>query len=190
MPELLLHICCGPCAIMPVQRLRELGYTITGLFFNPNIQPLKEYMLRRETALRCAEHLGFPLICVDEDSEEGWDLVQWLRSMSGNEAPDNRCPLCLEQRIAYTAQRAEEKACAFSSSLLYSRWQRHEAIKAFGERSPLFVYQDFRKDWQEGIRLSKEWGFYRQQYCGCVFSEAERYQKEFEIVRGTTSNSR
>ena len=78
-----------------------------------------------------------------------------------------------------------------SSSLLYSRYQPHDVIRAAGEHAaaaedaplsegPRFVYRDFRTDWQAGIDLSKEWGVYRQPYCGCVYSEAERYDKKLQ----------
>lgn len=72
-----------------------------------------------------------------------------------------------------------------STSLLYSRYQPHEAIAAAGRRltvpsGPCFVYRDFRKDWQTGIDRSKDWGLYRQPYCGCVYSEADRYRKKLE----------
>ena len=70
-----------------------------------------------------------------------------------------------------------------SSSLLYSRYQPHAAIKTAGERlgaagGPGFVYRDFREDWQEGIDRSKEMGLYRQNYCACIFSEYERFEKK------------
>ena len=63
--SLLLHVCCGPCSIMPVQRLQEAGYAVTAWFMNPNIQPLSEYFRRREAAGECAERLGIPILYED-----------------------------------------------------------------------------------------------------------------------------
>ena len=81
--------------------------------------------------------------------------------------------------------KARELGCTHVfSSLLYSRYQPHEAIRAAGERlaqeegAPAFLYRDFRPYWQAGIDLSKEMDIYRQPYCGCVYSEAERYAKK------------
>ena len=73
--SLLLHICCGPCSIMPVKRLQDEGFTVTAWYMNPNIQPLMEYLRRREAAEECAARLGIELICQDDT----WDLVACRR---------------------------------------------------------------------------------------------------------------
>ena len=179
--SLLLHVCCGPCAVMPITRLLDEGFAVTAWFMNPNIQPLAEYLRRREAAGQCAEHLGVPIIYADET----WDITNWLRAVAGRDTPPARCAYCCESRMQAAFAFARQHGFALVSiSLLYSRYQPHEVIKAAGEQlaaqqgAPGFAYRDFRADWQEGIDRSKAMELYRQPYCGCVYSEAERYQKK------------
>jgi predicted adenine nucleotide alpha hydrolase (AANH) superfamily ATPase len=109
------------------------------------------------------------------------DPRPWLRLMAGREA--QRCPLCWRIRLAETVRIARNRGFeAFSSSLLYSRRQDHQGIRLAAESLAAssglaFVYQDFRASWQEGIDLSKAWGVYRQNYCGCLYSEYDRYAR-------------
>ncbi len=209
---ILVHICCGPCAITVLQRLQDAGHELCGLFFNPNIHPLAEYLRRREGAARVAEKLGVPMIFADSlpDDEQRWsvppeafpepaclpdnyispfpplppavDPRPWLRTVAGRE--QTRCAFCWRIRLQKCAELAKARGfTGFTSSLLYSRYQKHEVIRGIGEelagRTGLaFVYEDFRTGWQQGIAVSKEWGIYRQQYCGCVYSEYERYARE------------
>ena len=184
MPQhILLHACCGPCAIVPVQRLRQAGFTVTALFVNPNIHPLAEYLRRREAMSQCAQRLDLPVLWRDDV----WDLTHWLRQVAGTrDSGEARCAYCYDSRLDITARTAAEGGFdAFSSSLLYSRHQRHARIAALAEArgkeyAVPFHYADFRDGWQEGIDISKEWDVYRQPYCGCVYSEAERYEKKLK----------
>ena len=180
--KLLLHLCCGPCGLMPVSRLLEEGYSVTAWFMNPNVQPLAEYLRRREAAGQCAEHFGIPILYADET----WDITRWLRAVQGRDEAPERCAYCVTSRVqaCYQACRDLGFDCV-STSLLYSRYQPHEVIAQAGrtlaaETGIPFVYRDFRSDWQAGIDLSRTLGLYRQPYCGCVYSEAERYQKKLD----------
>jgi predicted adenine nucleotide alpha hydrolase (AANH) superfamily ATPase len=172
--RILLHICCGPCAIFPLLQLRAAGHDVTGFFFNNNIHPYQEYVRRKDAAIRVAELESMPLIIQDD-----YDLEGFLAHVASQ--PDKRCSYCYSSRIRATAATAVAGGFeAFTASLLYSRYQKHDEIKALGEQIGNetgigFLYQDFRIGWQEGIRLSKERGLYRQQYCGCIYSEKERY---------------
>ena len=173
---------------MPILRLQDAGYTVTAWFMNPNIHPLEEYLRRREAAGDCARQLGIPILYADDT----WDIAAWLRAVHGRDMPPQRCAYCCESRIAAAfAMAAALGFMYFSSSLLYSRYQPHDVIRKAGERltcegggergregGPAFVYRDFRTDWQEGIDRSKAMQLYRQPYCGCVYSEAERYAKK------------
>ena len=95
--------------------------------------------------------------------------------------PDSRCTYCYQSRLKQAAEYAANNGFdAFTSSLLYSRYQNHELIRKMGEElgnhyGIEFLYDDYRSGWQEGIRISKELGLYRQQYCGCIYSEKDRY---------------
>jgi predicted adenine nucleotide alpha hydrolase (AANH) superfamily ATPase len=106
----------------------------------------------------------------------------WLRLMAGREA--ERCPLCQGIRLAVTVRIALKRGFeAFSSSLLYSRHQDHEGIRRTAESLAAssglrFIYEDWRLFWQEGVDLSRAWGIYRQQYCGCLYSEYDRYARD------------
>jgi hypothetical protein len=172
--RILLHTCCGPCTLYPLRTLRTAGHDVTGFFHNPNIHPYQEYCLRRDALLQMAELESMPLVMHDD-----YDLEGFLASVAA--APGQRCSYCYASRLRATARAASEGGFdAFSATLLYSRYQKHEEIKELGERigeefGVAFHYQDFRPGWQEGIRLSKELGLYRQQYCGCIYSEKDRY---------------
>lgn len=183
---ILLHACCGPCSITCVLRLRDMGYWPTLYFYNPNIHPLSEYLRRREGLLAVAERLGAPVILPDqEDASCAWP-GPWLELVTplgaGMADMARRCPLCYRLRLQHTAAAARRLGFAgFSTTLLYSRYQNQAAMLAEGTAAAgqdlEFLGEDFRPGWQEGIRLSKEWGIYRQQYCGCLLSEHDRYAK-------------
>lgn len=172
--KILLHICCGPCALYPLRTLRAAGHDVTGFFYNHNIHPYLEYARRRDAAVLMAELESLSLIMHDD-----YDLEGFLANVAA--APDQRCGYCYASRLQATASMAAAHGFdAFTASLLYSRYQRHDEIRELGEQaaqknSVKFYYEDFRPGWQEGIRLSKELGLYRQQYCGCIYSEKDRY---------------
>ncbi len=175
-----LHICCGPCSLMPVVHLREEGFEVTAFFFNPNIHPEQEYESRRASALLAAEKMDYPIVLAGEAQEPG----SWIRDLKGITAEGERCVLCYRQRLLETALEAKKRGFRFfTTSLLYSRYQHHEAICAEAEKiaqetGVAFLYRDFRPYWWDGINLSKELGLYRQKWCGCLLS-----RKEAEIQR-------
>jgi hypothetical protein len=172
--KLLLHICCGPCSLYPLRTLRNAGHDVTGFFYNHNIHPYQEYTLRMNAVREMADLEALPLLMRDE-----YALEDFLSNVA--HSPDTRCSYCYRSRLRATAEIAAKHGFgAFSASLLYSRYQRHEIIRELGEQAGreygvAFYYEDFRPGWQEGIRISKELGLYRQQYCGCIYSEKERY---------------
>lgn len=181
--HVLLHVCCGPCSLVPVLRLRAQGLAVTAFFMNPNIHPLAEYLRRRDAMAHVADTLELPVLWADNT----WNIQQWLKDVAGTRdtAPE-RCAYCYSTRLAATCQTAQEHGfTAFSTSLLYSRYQAHAEIAAKGhslaqENNIHFLYQDFRTGWQEGIDISKKLDIYRQPYCGCIYSEAERYMKSLQ----------
>ncbi|OQX12148.1 MAG: hypothetical protein BWK76_18095 [Desulfobulbaceae bacterium A2] len=172
--HILLHICCGPCAIYPLHLLHGEGHCVTGLFHNPNIHPFQEFSARRLAAEELAGQLKVPL-----EVDRRYGLREFVRQVVHQE--EERCGLCYRMRLRATAERARALAVdGFSSSLLYSRHQQHGRIQAIGEEEAVragvaFVYRDFRRGWQQGIDESRARGLYRQQYCGCIYSEEERY---------------
>ena len=186
--SILLHACCGPCVLMPVRMLRAEGFAVTGVFYNPNIHPMQEYLLRRAALLEAADRLDLPLLW-PEPEQAAWDLPQWLRAVPASPDTTARCRACYALRFGHVARWTRSEGFdAFSSSLLYSRRQAHAIIAEEGEKAAnisgtVFLYRDFRPAWQEGIELAKQWGLYRQQYCACMYSEAERYAGEWEQAR-------
>jgi len=174
--KLLMHICCSNCALYPVSVLRERGIEIKGLWFNPNIHPFTEYQNRLDS-LRKLETLWR----LDVQYIDNYGLKEYLRNVAGNE--DNRCEYCYSVRLEKTAEKAKEMgADAFTTSLLVSPYQKFDMIIEMGrmmqERySVEFYIEDFRKGFNDGRRMSKELGLYRQKYCGCIYSEMERYDR-------------
>jgi predicted adenine nucleotide alpha hydrolase (AANH) superfamily ATPase len=173
--RVLLHICCGPCAIVPMRELRGEGHEVAGAFTNPNIHPFREFEKRLEAAREAAASHGVEIV-----REDDYGLDEFLRAVVGSEEP--RCPTCYSMRLRRAAEVAAEGGFdAFTTSMLVSTQQDHEAIREAGEAAARefgveFLYRDYRPKVMEGVRISKEAGLYRQQYCGCVYSEWERYR--------------
>jgi predicted adenine nucleotide alpha hydrolase (AANH) superfamily ATPase len=178
--KILMHICCAPCAVYPVSVLRAEAIQVTGFFFNHNIHPYLEYRKRLDTVADYSIKESLEVILVDE-----YRLEEFLGNVAGK--PEERCIYCYASRLEKTAETAAASGFdAFTSSLLYSRFQNHDTIRWLAEKAAekfgvTFYYSDFRRGWQEGIRLSKDLGMYRQQYCGCVYSEKERYAPKNRI---------
>ena len=172
--NILLHTCCGPCALFPLRALRAAGHEVSGFFYNHNIHPYLEYARRLDAVREMAQQETVPMIIRND-----YDLEGFLANVAT--ATGTRCRYCYESRLQATAAMAAKHGFdAFTTSLLYSRFQRHDEIRKLGEQAAQeqgtqFFYEDFRPGWQEGIRLSKELGLYRQQYCGCIYSEKDRY---------------
>ncbi len=177
--KLLLHVCCGPCTVYPLEKLREKNIEVSGYFYNPNIHPYREFRRRLNSLLDFAKEKEFTL---DVESEYG--LTDYLRQVVFHEK--ERCPLCYAMRMEKTAKQAAHiGADAFSTTLLYSRYQNHQSIISIGNAMAekydiAFYYEDFRTGWQEGIDKSIAMDLYRQPYCGCIYSEQERYDKKLQ----------
>jgi predicted adenine nucleotide alpha hydrolase (AANH) superfamily ATPase len=151
---------------------------VMGFFFRHNIHPFTECLKREETLKTYARSIDLNIIW-----QSGYELEQFLRKMAFRET--DRCRICYFERLTATAKVARKgKFDAYSTTLLYSRFQNHDLIRSLGEsigkkHGIPFFYDDFRDGWKQGIEISKSLGMYRQQYCGCIFSEKERYyQKE------------
>ena len=183
--RILLHVCCGPCALYPVQQLRLLNHEVTGFFHNPNIHPYKEFRRRLETLKDMAAAINLVL-----EVDDHYGLKDFLRRVVFQE--EQRCRHCYAMRLGQAAHLAAAgRYDAFSTTLLYSRYQNHQALREQGEAFAQqvgvpFYYEDFRTGWQQGIDESVRMGLYRQPYCGCIFSEQERYDKQLRKNRVTS----
>lgn len=175
--NILLHICCGPCTIYPLKVLRSAGHDILGLFYNPNIHPYAEYQRRLDTLKNYAREESLELLI-----GKGYPIERYFRAVSYKE--EDRCRHCYAERLRYAFSEAQKRGLeALTTTLLYSRYQKHDQIVAIAESLSAeygvpFLYHDFREGWQEGIRLSKERAMYRQGYCGCIYSERERFCRD------------
>lgn len=178
--KILVHLCCGPCAITPIQAMLRAGMEVTGFFYNPNIHPLQEYLRRRQGAAQVAAKLGIPVIFKDDE----YDPRVYFQAVTYRES--NRCLPCYAMRLDRALSIARRgRFELFTTTLLYSKFQKHDQIRTLGQDMATgsgveFFYEDFRLGWGEGIALSREWGIYRQQYCGCLYSENERYAQELK----------
>lgn len=175
--RILLHTCCGPCSIFPVSVLRAEGHRVTACYANPNIHPYREWEKRLATLREYLAAEG-----VDLEVDDRYDLKGYLAAVLPlADDPARRCPACYRIRLAEVARRAAEGGYhAFSTTLLVSPYQKHEAVAEAGHQAGRacgvsFYYRDFRPGWKEAVRVSRELGMYRQGYCGCLFSERERY---------------
>lgn len=185
--EILLHICCAPCAEFPLKALREEGFKVDGFFVNPNIHPQEEHEKRLENVRRFSE---IKQIKIDIDSlfqEDRWRAFP-------TESKRSHCLSCYSLRMELAARFAAENGYqAFTTALLVSPWQDQEAVIRAGEAAAKrhgikFLVRDFRDGYREGQEMAREDGLYRQKYCGCIYSLGEtnpkfrdRYLKEFGL---------
>lgn len=173
--KLLIHVCCAPCLIAPYEQLKaEDQFDIWGFWYNPNIHPWQENQKRLQALREYAQKHSIKLIIKDE-----YPLKEFLQKIAFRE--EQRCRICYYSRLRYAAIVAAKGGFDyFTTTLLYSKFQNHQLIIDMGqtcakEQNIKFYYRDFRELWKTGIARSKEEDMYRQQYCGCIYSEMERY---------------
>ena len=182
MINLLLHTCCAPCSVHCVDALREEGIEPVSFWYNPNIHPYQEYKSRRDTLRDYAASIGLSLLV-----REDYGLRDFVRAVAGD--LDHRCNHCYRTRLEETARYAADHGFThFSTTLLISPYQDHEGIRRTAETlaeqySVAFLYRDFRPGFRSGQAKARGLGLYMQKYCGCVFSEGERYAKQIKRDR-------
>jgi predicted adenine nucleotide alpha hydrolase (AANH) superfamily ATPase len=171
--RLLLHICCAPCLCCPYQALSDEKTAVTGFWFNPNIHPYREYQARLGSVRDFAQKHELEMIYDDSyPLEENISLLL-----------KDRCRACYYIRLEAAAREAAQRGYdGFSTTLLYSIYQKHDLIRDLGaeigrKHGVKFSYRDFRTGWEEGRAKARELDLYRQKYCGCIFSERDRYFK-------------
>lgn len=176
--NILLHICCAPCEIYPAETLKKSGHLVAGFFYNPNIHPYSEYLKRKAEVEKYSKSISLNINYAE------YDLVKYFDYIVDNEDQKNRCPVCWWIRMTRCAQFAKENGFdAFTTTLLGSPYQDHEVLKNICEdlakESGLkFYYEDFRPGFKAAQEKAKKEGIYRQNYCGCVFSEKERIEEK------------
>lgn len=173
-----MHTCCAPCSVYCIEALRKEGFEPTIFWFNPNIHPYTEYKARRDCLKEYCKRVGVEAIFI-----ENYGLDEYCKNVSSD--IENRCiNYCYPKRIGETARYAALHGFdAFTTTLLVSPYQKHEELKSvckdFAKMSGVeFLYRNFRVGFHEGQAKAREAGLYMQKYCGCIFSEEERYQKQ------------
>jgi len=175
---ILLHTCCAPCLIYPLKVLQDAGFEVKGFFYNPNIHPYAEYLRRIEafTAL----NPGIEIIYPEYLPQEYFRAVHLKEDAPSPE----RCVICWKLRLQKTAQAAKLTGFDyFTTSLLVSPYQDQGLLRKIGEEvasdeGVKFHYADFRPGFREAHNEAHNKGIYCQKYCGCIFSEIERFKKK------------
>ncbi len=172
--SVLIHCCCAHCTAYTVEYWRSQGYEIQAFWYNPNIHPFKEHEHRLEAIKFLAKKLDFEITI-----HSRYEMIEYLRKVVGYESV--RCQHCFRIRLQKTGETAREYGFKnFTSSLLISPHQKHELLLNIGnavaeETRTRFFYADLRKDYSQSRFMTKPLGLYRQQYCGCIYSEWERF---------------
>jgi epoxyqueuosine reductase len=181
MDSLLLQACCAPCVAYPIETLgRE--FTVGLLYYNPNIHPKEEYDKRLDELVRHASRLNVPLEVGLYDTERWFEAVRGLES---EPEQGKRCSVCFTLRLRATAQWAKAKGFTwFGTGLTSSPYKKADTVNTIGqqieqETGVRFYAADFKKGGgsERSREISRTYGFYRQNYCGCIFSKQERERK-------------
>lgn len=173
-PQLLLHLCCAPCSSYVIDLLAAY-FELTLYFYDPNIHPYEEYEKRRDEAKTHADKEGIRFV------EGPYDVERWHEVTRGHEKdPEKgeRCRLCYDMRLREAARFAVESKCEYFTSVLSVSPHKDAGkindtgFSVSAEMDIHYLPADFKK--KEGFKKSmdnaREKGFYRQDYCGCVYS--------------------
>ena len=187
----LLHCCCGPClgGSYPILE-KEIGSVNTAVFWeNPNIHPYFEYIQRMNSFIKMSEIYGLKIYKGDVE----YGLNRFLCELNGK-YDSSRCETCYRLRLEATAKKAVEKGFeSFSTTLLISPYQNHELLQKVGNEAAdkykvKFLYVDFRPGFKDSHEIIRKYELYKQKYCGCIFSEYDRYindKKAKNLLKGT-----
>lgn len=172
--RLLLHACCGPCLLEPLDALAAEADEVTIAYANPNIHPAEEYERRRDTLLEYAANAGVTVVELPYDPE-AWRAAVGPLADAGAE----RCRACYRLRLGLAARMAADGGFdSLATTLSVSPYQDQEAINDEGRHAAAkagveWLDRDFRDRYRDATTRSRELGMYRQNYCGCVYSQAE-----------------
>ncbi len=173
--DILLHTCCAPCLIYPLERLKDQGFKVKVFYYNPNVHPFSEYNRRKEAVEVLSQDLQLELECPQ------YRPADFFQAVNTREGQPERCASCWSLRLEKTARQAKEGGLgAFTSTLLVSPYQNQELLKQLGNQIAKdvgvdFYYEDFRPGFKKAHAEAKDRGIYSQRYCGCIYSEVERY---------------
>lgn len=185
-PNLLLHSCCAPCSSHVIETLTPY-FNITVLYYNPNIEPLEEYEKRKEEEIKFINRYPsknkLEFLNCDHENEQFKAISKGLEQEREGGA---RCIKCYYLRLEKTAKIAKEKNFDyFATTLTVSPLKNSKKLNEIGEYLSKkydikYLYSDFKKKegYKHSIEMSKEYGLYRQDYCGCIFSKKQREEEK------------
>ncbi len=183
--KIVLHACCGPCSTVPIKEFLEQGHQLEIFFSNSNIHPWAEYVLRRDTAAQYAKSLNIPFIEGTYNPKNWFLAVGDCRTYS-----KKRCSQCYKMRFLEPAQYAKETgADAIASSLTISPYQFTDEInfrlkEAASKYGVAAIESDFREQYKDSVEMSRNANMYRQNFCGCMYSQIEaQEQREAAAAR-------
>jgi len=175
--SLLIHACCAPCLTYTYKYFKNnYDGNLSVFWYNPNIHPFKEYERRLRALIDYQKSTGADVIYVDK-----YNLEMFLEKAVNNES---RCKVCYQMRLSKAAEIAKENDFeAYTTTLTISPYQDHELIRKIGEKegnknSLNFIYKDLTDGFYESHEIANEMGLYKQGYCGCIFSERDRYEQK------------
>jgi predicted adenine nucleotide alpha hydrolase (AANH) superfamily ATPase len=172
MKKLLLHTCCGPCSTHVIETLKH-DYEVTLFFYNPNLYPKEEFERRLAAAQKVSEMTHTPII-VGEYNTSAWNDA--IRGYEHEPEGGRRCIVCMGMRLHHTAEYAKTlKYDIFASTLSISPHKNSKMINEQGfqvAEGVSFLAEDFKKNegFSKSIKISRDFGLYRQNYCGCIYS--------------------
>jgi len=180
--RLLLHVCCASCVVYVVEKLRD-DYDITLFFYNPNIQPKKEYESRKQELLRISTEKGWPVVCPDYDMGEWFSLVGGLEKEPER---GRRCSVCFSMRLRKAFHQAQASGFeVVATTLSISPYKVTAQIDAEGKKlgqefAIPFLDENFKKQdgYRKGRQMAAVLGITHQDYCGCVYSRVEKKTRE------------
>ena len=184
--KILLHVCCAPCSSHVLQLLEE-EYNITVFFYNPNITAEEEYIKRIEELKRFVAVAPFTKdVIIEEGKYEPDEFFVMSEGLENEPERGSRCYKCYEMRMRETALYAKEKGYdIFTTTLSISPHKNAAWLNEIGQRlseeiGVKYLYSDFKKKdgYSNSIRLSKEYGLYRQDYCGCIYSKRQAEERK------------
>ncbi|GAB4276181.1 MAG: epoxyqueuosine reductase QueH [Candidatus Rifleibacteriota bacterium] len=179
--SILLHTCCGPCLGGSIDILKEAlnEEPIEIFWYNPNIHPYLEYRERLLSFNKLCENLN---LRVHYGSTE-YGLHRFLKNIDGKFG-EERCAECYRMRFEQAAAYASDNFfSAFTTTLLVSPYQQHDLIVEVGKKVAAdygtdFYYCDFRPGFKNTHEIARKYELYKQKYCGCIFSEYDRYKSD------------
>ncbi len=179
--NILIHACCAPCTAYCAEKLETDGYKVSVYFYNPNIHPESEYKLRFEELIKFAENKNYRVI---EDNEPAERWFKAVKGLENEKEGKKRCEVCFELRLEKTAMFAKQNSFdGFTTVLTVSPHKNSFLINQTGKKiaekyNIAFIERNFKKQdgFKKSLELSGKYGFYRQNYCGCIYSRGKKFK--------------